>query len=70
MKAKDLQNMSAQELQEKLLEVSKELMNANAQIASGTTPKSPGQVRQLKKTIARIRTLQHQKEKEKVKQHE
>jgi large subunit ribosomal protein L29 len=56
MKAKELRTIAAGELQAKLVELRKELMKQNAQIAAGTTPKSPGQIRHSKKTIARIIT--------------
>lgn len=61
MKAKDLQSLSEGELKDKLVEVKKELMLNNAQIATGTAPKNPGQVKELKKTVARILTILNQK---------
>lgn len=57
MKTKDLRGLGRDELKAKLLELRKELIKHNAQISTGTIPKSPGQVRQVKKTIARILTL-------------
>ena len=57
MKFKELQNMDPKELVAKLDEIHTELMKQNAQIATGTTPKSPGQVKQMKKTIAKIRSI-------------
>jgi len=60
MKAKDLRGMQKEELLVKLAELRKELVKQNAQIATGTTPKSPGQVKQIKKTIAKILTITHQ----------
>lgn len=62
MKAKELRSMSDKELEEKLDEISKELMKLNGQIATGTTPKSPGQVKELKKALAKIKTLKKEKE--------
>lgn len=56
MKSKELHQMPESELKEKLQELGKELMKYNSQIASGTTPKSPGQVRQAKKAVAKILT--------------
>lgn len=56
MKSKELRNLPPAEMQAKLGELRKELMKQNAQIATGTTPKSPGQIRQAKKTIAKILT--------------
>lgn len=62
MKAKDLIPLSPEDLRKKKQEIMKELMKANAQIASGTTPTSPGMVRELKKTVARINTELTKKE--------
>jgi large subunit ribosomal protein L29 len=62
MKAKELRPMSESDLNGKLAELRKELMKHNAQIATGTTPKSPGQVRSTKKTIAKILTELKNKE--------
>ena len=54
MKTKELRSMTKEDLKSKLIELRKELIKHNAQIATGTTPKSPGQVREIKKTIAKI----------------
>lgn len=62
MKYRELKELDASELSEKLSELKKELMKHNAQISTGTTPKSPGQVRQIKKTIAKIFSLLENKE--------
>ncbi len=57
MKAKDLKNLSKSDLENKLVEIKKELMMDYAQISAGTPPKSPGMLKQRKKTIARILTI-------------
>jgi len=62
MKFKELQSRNKEELEAKLKELGTGLMKENAQVATGTTPKSPGQLRETKKTIARIRTLLKQQE--------
>jgi len=54
MKMKDLRQMPKEGLKTKLIELRKDLMKQNAQIATGTVPKNPGQVREMKKTIAKI----------------
>jgi len=56
-KNKDLVNLEIESLNKKEQEVKKELMKLNAQIATGTSVKNPRQVRNLKKTIARIKTI-------------
>ncbi|MBI3052243.1 50S ribosomal protein L29 [Candidatus Woesearchaeota archaeon] len=53
--------MSKEEAESKLPELRKELMVAGAQIATGTAPKSPGQMRQLKRAIAVILTRRKEK---------
>ena len=64
MKAKEIRSMSKEDLKVKLEELKKELMKVNTQISTGTTPKSPGQVKQVKKNIARILTITNEKNNE------
>ena len=64
MKAKEIRSMGKEDLKTKIEELKKELMKVNTQIATGTTPKSPGQVKQIKKNIARILTILTEKKKE------
>ncbi len=62
MKIKEIRELSKEDLNIKLIELKKELIKQNAQISTGTTPKSPGQIKQIKKTIARIMMVLGQKE--------
>ena len=55
--------MGNDDLKSRLDEIRKDLVKQNAQVATGTTPKSPGQIKQMKKTIARILTVMKSKEK-------
>ena len=64
VKNKELANMPAQELQAKLADLRMELMKLNTQVATGTVPKSPGQIKNTKKTIARMLQLLGTKHKE------
>ncbi len=64
MKIKEIRSMSKEDLETKLEELRKELIKVNAQISTGTTPKSPGQVKQIKKNIAKILTILKEKSKE------
>jgi large subunit ribosomal protein L29 len=57
MKFKELKALSEQELRDKSLELKRELMKENAQVAIGTVPKNPRKLRLAKKTIARITML-------------
>lgn len=62
MKAKELKQMSKEELGNKIPELRKELMKLNTQVATGTSIKNPGQVKAIKKTIAQILTILKMKE--------
>jgi large subunit ribosomal protein L29 len=64
VKSKDLRKLSEKELNSKLLELRKDLVKINAQVASGTVPENPGNVRNVKKTIARILSVKTEKKKE------
>lgn len=61
MKAKELRVMNEVDLENKILELKKELMKINTQIATGTIPKSPGKVREIKRVIAKILTIKQEK---------
>ncbi len=65
MKYKELKSMSKGEIESKLNELRMDLIKANAQIATGTIPKNPGQVKQTKKAIAKIKYLLKTKPEEK-----
>ena len=57
-------------LNEKIAEMKKELIKLNAQVAIGTAIKNPGQIKKIKKTIARILTISDHKKSEKTKNSE
>jgi large subunit ribosomal protein L29 len=57
LKAKEIREMKKEELDAKVLELRKELMKLNSQVHTGTAPKNAGQLRQIKRTIARILTI-------------
>jgi large subunit ribosomal protein L29 len=63
----EFKNMDKGDLIAKFKELKIELIKENAQIAIGTTPKSPGKVRQIKKSIARMLQLLNEKYKEDIK---
>ncbi len=56
MKNKDIKKMSKEEKGTQLIELRKELIKLNTQVATGTTLKSPGKLKNTKKTIARLLT--------------
>ncbi|MFP4118862.1 MAG: 50S ribosomal protein L29 [Candidatus Woesearchaeota archaeon] len=61
MKFKELKEMTSEQREKKLKEARIELTKLQAQVASGTPPKNPGQIGQLKRMIARLNTLDTQK---------
>ena len=61
MKSKEIRSLDKNTLDEKKIELKKELVKMNAQVAIGTALKNPGQVRETKKIIARILTIQNEK---------
>ncbi|MBW2991159.1 50S ribosomal protein L29 [Candidatus Woesearchaeota archaeon] len=63
MKFKELLQMSKTEQDEKLKELELELIKLNAQVATGTPPKNAGQLRRVKKDIARLMLLKSSDEK-------
>lgn len=59
---KELRALSGEELGKRLEEFKKELLKLNVQVATGANPSNPGQLKQLKKNIARILTILKEKE--------
>ena len=57
MKFKELSGMSKDERGKKLKELELELIKLNAQVATGTPPKNAGQLKRLKKDIAKMMLL-------------
>lgn len=59
MKYKELATLTKENLQKRLDEMTIELMKLQTQASSGTAQKESGKIRSLKRTIARIKTLQN-----------
>ena len=62
LKAKQIREMSEQELDEKLTQLKTDLSKEDSAIASGTQPENPGKIREIKRTIARILTIKKERE--------
>ena len=60
MKVNEIRNLSAEELNQKLASLKEELFNLRFQLATGQLD-SPMRIKEVKKTIARIKTVQNQK---------
>ncbi|MCE5285009.1 MAG: 50S ribosomal protein L29 [Pelosinus sp.] len=61
MKAKDIRDMNATELDQKLAGLKDELFNLRFQLATGQL-ENPMRIKEVKKSIARIKTIQREQE--------
>ncbi len=57
LKAKEIRGMSADDRQKKLRELREDLMHERGMSAMGGSTPSPGKIRQLRMSIARILTV-------------
>ena len=57
LKLKELRDMTPEEKEEKLKELKEELMHERGISAMGGSPPSPGKIRQLRTSIARLHTI-------------
>ncbi len=62
MKTKEIRKLKPEEMEKKLGELKLELTTLEGQSATGTPPKSPGKIKQLKKTIAKMRTIEYERQ--------
>jgi len=60
MKLKELKEMTVEELEQQLAEIGKEQFNLKLQQVSGQL-ENPARITQLRRTVARIKTIQNQK---------
>lgn len=61
MKVKDIRDMSESELNQKIAGLKEELFNLRFQLATGQL-ENPMRINEVKKTIARIKTIQREQE--------
>ena len=61
MKGNEIRNLSTAELTEKVAGLKEELFNLRFQLATGQL-ENPMRIREVKKTIARIKTVQREEE--------
>ena len=64
LKAKDIRTMKDADLEKQLKDLRNDLLRQRAITATGGAPESPGRIRELRRTIARILTIQNEKAKE------
>ncbi|MEF8787054.1 MAG: 50S ribosomal protein L29 [Haloarculaceae archaeon] len=56
----EIRDMTAAEREAELEDLETELLNAEAVKAAGGMPDSPGRIKELRRTIARIKTIQNE----------
>ncbi|MBS3062083.1 MAG: 50S ribosomal protein L29 [Candidatus Diapherotrites archaeon] len=61
MKVKEVRALGDQDAETKLAELKKQLAKERGLVASGTRPENPGKIKDMRKTIARILTVSHEK---------
>ena len=65
-RSSEITGLEDTELRKRLNDLRRELIKFNAQVATGTVPKSPGLIRKTKRTVARILTAMRQRELQKL----
>lgn len=61
MKVREIRAMSSEERRKKLLELRNELMEEYGRASMGGSPPSPGRIRLIRRSIARILTIMKEK---------
>ncbi|MFP4655419.1 MAG: 50S ribosomal protein L29 [Methanohalobium sp.] len=56
----EIRNMSPQERKDEIEKFQNELSNEKALTSAGGSPENPGRIGELKRTIARIKTIQRE----------
>lgn len=57
LRAKDVQKMSQEERQKRLKELTLELAKEKSNVAIGGAVKNPGRIREMRRTVARLKTM-------------
>lgn len=57
LRAKQLRQMSKEEVEERLKSLKESLLNERASVAMGGAPTSPGKIKSIRRQIARIMTV-------------
>ncbi len=59
-KKNEIKNLTKEENNKKMTELNIELMKLRAQVSRGTPPENPGKIRAIRRTIAKMLTIQNQ----------
>jgi len=58
--AEEIRDMTPAERESELEDLQTELLNDRAVKAAGGAPENPGRIKEIRKAIARIKTIQHE----------
>ena len=61
LRAREAKGMGTEELEKQLQQLKTELSRERGAVASGTQAENPGKIRETRKTIARIKTILHER---------
>ena len=64
LRVEEIRNMNPAEQQEELDKLKLELIRERAIASAGGAPENPGRIKEIRKTIARIKTIQKEPKKE------
>lgn len=62
MRMDDIRDLSFEEMDEKIIELKGQLLRERSMVAAGGVPENPGNIGEVKRTIARIMTVKKEKE--------
>jgi large subunit ribosomal protein L29 len=60
-KTDEIRNMSEEEITEELQKLENELIRERGIVTAGGAPEKPGRIKDIRKTIARIKTVQRER---------
>ncbi len=60
-KIDEIRNMSEEEITEELQKLENELIRERGIVTAGGAPEKPGRIRDIRRTIARIKTVQRER---------
>lgn len=58
----EIRDMTPAERENELDDLETELLNSRAILAAGGAPENPGRIKELRRAIARIKTIQHEED--------
>ncbi len=61
LRNEDIRDMSSDEIDEKLTELRNELLRERSIVAAGGAPDNPGRIKEIRRTIARMKTIKAEK---------